>query len=187
MNKKEARLFGKQVRAGLSKEEISFRSAKIVEGFLDLPQYQEAEEILLYASAKGEVDTVALLHRCLQDGKKVALPKVLGERSMAFFYVADLCELVPGVFQIPEPVGTVECVPTKHSLMVIPGVAFDEKCHRVGYGGGYYDTYLEQHRDVFKIALAYEAQVVEEIETETYDIQPELLVTEEKVRAADMY
>ena len=63
----------------------------------------------------------------------------------------------------------------------MPGVAFDEQCHRVGYGGGYYDRYLEKHPGLIHIALAFEFQIFPEVPSEEHDIRPEMIVTENRI------
>jgi 5-formyltetrahydrofolate cyclo-ligase len=63
----------------------------------------------------------------------------------------------------------------------MPGVAFDEHGHRVGYGGGYYDRYLERHPGLIHIALAFEFQIFPEVPFEVHDILPEKIVTEQRV------
>lgn len=65
--------------------------------------------------------------------------------------------------------------------MIMPGVAFDNNCHRVGYGGGFYDRYLEKHPKVKRIAAAFEFQILPEVPTEPTDIAPEMIVTEKQI------
>ena len=63
----------------------------------------------------------------------------------------------------------------------MPGVAFDEERHRIGYGGGFYDRFLEAHPKLSRVALAFEFQVKKEVPYETFDICPEKIVTEKRV------
>ena len=64
--------------------------------------------------------------------------------------------------------------------MIMPGVAFDKQNHRVGYGGGFYDRYLEKHPSLKRIAAAFEFQILPEVPTEPTDISPEIIVTEKQ-------
>ena len=66
-------------------------------------------------------------------------------------------------------------------LMIMPGVAFDTNRNRVGYGGGYYDRYLESHPQLHTLALAFDMQVLFEVPAEEQDIKPQLLVTETNI------
>ena len=62
----------------------------------------------------------------------------------------------------------------------MPGVAFDEECHRIGYGGGFYDKYLEKHPNLHAIAIAFELQMYRELPFEEHDIKPEKVVTQKR-------
>ena len=84
--------------------------------------------------------------RCAwDDGKEVAVPRVDGDGIMHFYYLRSLKDLEPGAFGIMEPRADCRICETEEGLLLMPGVAFDEQGHRVGYGGGYYDRYLEKH------------------------------------------
>ena len=74
---------------------------------------------------------------------------------MIFYKLTDFSQLEPGYFGIPEPVCG-ETVKWEEALMIMPGVAFDRKNHRVGYGGGFYDRYLEKHPQVKRVAIAFD-------------------------------
>ena len=63
-------------------------------------------------------------------------------------------------------------------MMVMPGAAFDKENHRVGYGGGFYDRFLEKHPQIRRVAVAFEFQMLPEVPTESTDISPEIIVTE---------
>ena len=65
--------------------------------------------------------------------------------------------------------------------MILPGVAFDKDCHRIGYGGGFYDRYLAAHPKLKKIALAFSFQIFEEVAWEEFDISPEMIITEDNI------
>ena len=69
----------------------------------------------------------------------------------------------------------------KNALIIMPGLAFDEKKNRIGYGGGFYDKYLERHPGLFKVALAYDFQIYKKLETEQFDIRPDIIVTDKRV------
>jgi 5-formyltetrahydrofolate cyclo-ligase len=100
---------------------------------------------------------------------------------MKFFYITSFEEdLEDGYFGIREPK---EIHPAKeeNALLLMPGVAFDEARHRVGYGGGFYDRFLEAHPGMVTVALAFEFQVKEEVPFEEFDIRPSRIVTEKRV------
>lgn len=181
-NKKaEIRTEVKKRRANADTTELHQASVRIMEQFISLKAYQEAEILLAYVDAKREVETRLLMDKAWKDGKKVAAPRVDGNGIMHYYYMESLEDLEPGSFGIMEPKKECALCETEKGLLLMPGVAFDVACHRVGYGGGFYDRYLEKHPGLVHIALAFEFQVFEEVPFETHDILPELIVTEQRI------
>ena len=154
--------------------------------------------ILIFASYGSEIDTTEIILEALRTGKKVYVPKVEGDR-MNFYRIRSMDHLRPGYKGIPEPVAqaviaadnadehgksmelyeyVAEEMP--HALMIMPGVAFDRENHRVGYGGGFYDRYLEKHPQLERVAVAFSFQMLPEVPTEPTDICPQIVVTEEE-------
>ncbi len=189
MNNKEEekaniRTFFLNKRNEIPREQCKTDSLVIAKRLFSLKKLQKAETIFLYASYKNEVETRRLIQKLLSRGKRVALPKVR-EKEMDFFVIHSWQELVFGYHGILEPDGTGELVvPTKQDIMVLPGVAFDTKGNRIGYGGGYYDRYLEQQKENLPclIGVGYELQMFSGIlPTEPQDKQVDFIVTEKKV------
>ncbi len=153
-----------------------FRSeALVTERILGHQWYHKAEYILLFVSYGSEISTDEILKDALKSGKKVYMPKVEGE-NMEFYRIWDKEDLVAGYKGILEPDGlsekfVYECVPDK-VLMIMPGSAFDIKRNRVGYGKGFYDKYLADKPDLQTIAIGFDCQMVECIETDENDIKP---------------
>ena len=164
----------------------------------DWDAYQNAELLLFYVSYRSEADTRQLMKEALEAGRNVAVPKVMGT-DMVFYRLMDFSQLVEGYKGILEP--DTECceaitegngtgvsqmqtqtVPVfpQHTLLLVPGCAFDEKGGRMGYGGGFYDRFMEKYPDVLKVALAYEEQLVEEVPREAHDKPVDVIVTEKR-------
>lgn len=99
---------------------------------------------------------------------------------MKFHRITALSELKPGKYGILEPDNT-DIREPEQGLMIMPGLAFDKEHHRAGYGGGFYDRYLEQHPAFYKAAVAFSFQIVDHIETERYDLKPDCIITEQAV------
>ena len=144
-----------------------------------LPAFRKAERILAYADYNHEVITRYLIEEAWKAGKEVAVPKVVG-RDMVFYRLTDFGQLFPGYYGIPEPDGNGEEVFWEEALMIMPGVAFDRDSHRVGYGGGFYDRYLEKHPSLERVAVAFDFQILPEVPTEPTDIFPQIIVTEKE-------
>lgn len=156
----------------------------IAHKFLSLEVTSIAKTVALYASCKGEVDTTMIFETLKRANKTVCYPKVLDTRKMSFYKVCSLNELKPCFVGIPEPEidKTKYIEPEEIDLIVVPGVAFDTKCRRIGYGGGFYDTFLSSNTCNFvKVALCYEVQVFEEVVTNKHDIKMDVIVTEKRV------
>jgi len=149
-----------------------------------LPELHAATTLMLYASFRSEVETMALFSWALKAGKAVCAPRILAAQLMAAYRVADPeADLVPGSWGIPEPrEGLEEVAPERMDAVVVPGAAFDAAGRRCGYGGGFYDTYLPRTRaGIPWVALAFEAQLVEELPCEPHDLACGILVTEARV------
>ena len=117
-----------------------------------------------------------IIEAAWRDSKEVAVPKVVGQ-DMVFYKLTDFAQLEKGYFGIPEPARG-EIVQWEDAMMVMPGVAFDKENHRIGYGGGFYDRFLEKHPQIRRVAVAFEFQMLPEVPTEPTDISPEIIVTE---------
>lgn len=143
-----------------------------------MPVFKRAKTVFVYLSHKGEVSTDVFVKKYLGK-KRLVVPRVHGRHIR-------LCELSPGVcfkkgtFGVREPE---KCVPfmdfKKIDVAFIPGVAFDKRGHRIGFGGGFFDRFLKKVRCT-TIGLAYEFQIVEKVPEEHYDMAVDYIVTERR-------
>lgn len=175
MDKKTLRSEIRRRKRAMTEPEIVTASRKLGELFLSSECYRSAKTIYGYLPYNQEVRTVPMLEQALRDGKRVAVPKVFGDR-MKFIYLEDLSQVGPGYAGIPEPVadGPVAADPT--ALVLMPGLAFDEMGHRMGYGGGFYDKFLAEEPNHPTVALCYEFQMVPRVPAEEYDIPVDLVL-----------
>ncbi len=165
-------------RNQLSETDWAEKSDTICEKVISHPYFLDAEEIYCYIDFKNEVGTRKILETAWELGKKVAVPKIVGEH-MEFHYINELQELSSGCWGILEPIMQ-NPAEGKQVLVLMPGAVFDKKKHRIGYGKGYYDQYLAKHSHYQTMALAFELQMLENIPTDVHDICPQIIVTEEK-------
>ena len=177
------REIGAKKRA-MSAEEIERASARLAEKFFQTELYRQAKAIYGYLSYNQEVRTEPILRRAQADGKRVAVPKVYGD-EMRFLWLDDLKQVAPGAYGIPEPIADGPVAMDETALVLMPGLAFDPEGHRLGYGGGFYDRYLEKHPKLKRVAVAFEFQMMPEVPTEPTDICPHIVVTEESVYTLD--
>ncbi|MCI6637120.1 MAG: 5-formyltetrahydrofolate cyclo-ligase [Bilifractor sp.] len=185
MDKKELRKIVFARRREASDEEVTQKSRAIFAQIRNTAHYRNASSVFCYMDHKHEVMTREFIEQCWRDGKKVAVPKVNG-KIMNFYYIEYFGQLAPGIMGILEPIthcpGIVQNADhDENALFIIPGVAFDEKRHRVGYGGGYYDKYQAEHTQHTTIAVAFEFQVFDAVPFDAYDICPRYLVTEDRI------
>lgn len=176
----------RSLRKEMTLAEVFEKSRKITEQVLRTSEFQNAELILTYADFQNEVQTGLLTEAAWKYGKKVAFPKVNGN-EMDFYLISEYTQLAPGAMHILEPTAYCEKITVfpENTLMIMPGVAFDENLNRVGYGGGYYDRFLDKHPDLNIIAVGYELQLCESIPTEPTDYRPHMLITEKKILTAE--
>ncbi len=154
------------------------KSRQILRNLAETSLWREAEQILTYVSLPGEVSTRELILKAWSEGKETLVPKVTPE-GLVFSVLTSFDELEEGCFHVLEPLKVIPAS-AKRALMILPGLAFDLKGNRLGYGGGYYDRYLAAHPELPTCALAFDFSVFEEIPVLDTDIRADLLVTESR-------
>ena len=169
MNKQELRQAIRARKRAMTEEDILRRSEILAEKFARSNAYRAAKTIYGYLPYNQEVRTVPMLRRALEEGKRVAVPKVYGD-DMKFIYLDDLSQVAKGYAGIPEPVADGPVAQDETALVLMPGLAFDPAGHRIGYGGGFYDKFLAREPHHPTVALCYDFQVIEHLETEEFDI-----------------
>lgn len=204
MSKAAVRTKSLQLREALTEQERIRYSGEIMKSLTALACYKEAETVLAYVNYRSEVETLSLLEQALSEKKAVFVPRVEG-KEMEFYQITGLDQLASGYRGILEPVTDsalpdylahkctvrqASFVPAEkipHILLCMPGTAFDRARRRIGYGGGFYDRYLEKLsrlKDQSRIhlttaALAYSCQVWDEIPTQPHDKRPDFLLTQQ--------
>ena len=175
--KSDIRELAAQRRRIMTKEEVSEASELIISQLERLPEFEQAQVIMMYYPIHNEVDIRPLLEK-LYETKTILLPVVHRASLEMRRYTGKEC-LHRGKFGIPEPVsGTYRGKP---ELIIVPGVAFDKKCNRLGRGKGFYDRFLHRLKRVKSIGLAYDKQVVPHIPTNHLDRQLDIVVTQTEV------
>ena len=159
------------------------QSRSITGTLIGRKEFQTANRILIYLSKDGEVDTDHLLGRAFELGKRVCVPVV--DRGNDELRISELpgpeIGFLLGAFGVREPAeGDLNFVtPDKIDLVVVPGLAFDRRGGRIGYGKGYYDRLLSRlSSQVPRIALAFEFQVLDTVPQDENDIQVDTIITE---------
>ena len=163
-------------REAAKEEDLLTGSARIFQKVCQTEEYRRARSVYAYMDFRREVQTREFIQQAWREGKKVAVPKVVG-KDLIFYQLESFQQLEPRYFGIEEPISGIPAE-DEEALLIVPGVAFDIHRHRIGYGQGFYDRYLSHHSHHATIAVAFDFQVLEEVPFEATDICPNLLITE---------
>lgn len=167
-------------RKGIAPSSKASMDLSIFKALVSLKQYREASTILTYVSTEIEVDTLKLIDNALKEGKKVAVPKCDYDSSTIKFYqIYSREELYPAKFALLEPIANDErlVASMNESICIVPGLAFDRRGYRLGYGKGFYDRFLSEY-DGKSIGICYSDYLCDRLAIDKYDIPVNLLVTD---------
>ena len=184
--KKEFRKKVINLRKEKDKDFIKYNSDIITNKLLQMDIIKNAKTIMLYLDFNNEVSTDNLINKLISMGKTVASPITLKEeRKLIPSQITNLEDGVQyGAYNIREP--KPEYSPTIDikdlDIVIVPAVAYDRNCYRLGYGGGFYDRFLENLRnDSVTIGIAFDLQIFDEIPKEPHDAQLDYIVTESTI------
>ena len=187
--KKELRRRFRTIRKELGEEGRSAIDARIEANLVSLPEFSEMDVLLAYLDFGPEVRTRGIIQRAWDAGKTVALPWcVPGTHEMRWFIITSFDDLVRSSLGVEEPVPndeTEQLLGTgERMIALVPGLTFDAAGYRLGYGGGFYDTFLAKYVGV-SVGLCREAQFSNDLVVEgiidAHDLPAQLVVTEDRV------
>jgi 5-formyltetrahydrofolate cyclo-ligase len=169
------------LRRDLSPEDRSRRSEAVAGALFDLPEVRSARTVALFSSFGSEVDTAPVIERAHGEGRRVVLP-YLDEDVMEVAEHRPGDRLVPSSYGPAEPSRREPVDPVEVDAVVVPGLAFDRRGRRVGYGGGYYDRWLRRLRpDAVRIGVGFAFQLVDRVPAAGSDERVDVVVTDEGV------
>lgn len=134
-----------------------------------------SKTLLIYISINSEVDTIKIINYFLNT-KNIAVPKII-DNNMFFCYVTNLNDLTPGKYNIPEPTNENIVTDFDNAICIVPGICYDKENYRVGYGKGYYDTFLSKNK-IKTIGLCYKECMIEKIDNDKYDYKIDEVITD---------
>lgn len=168
--------------AGLSKEYCKAADREISQRLFSLEEYRRAKTVFCFVGTSGEIDTMPIILHALRKEKAVGVPLCTAPGVMEVRRITGSGSLISGSFGIMEPKAECSFInPAEIDLAVIPCLSCTEKGVRLGYGGGYYDRYL-QHIRGFKLALCREKMLSESLILEDHDILMDGVLTEDSTR-----
>ncbi len=202
LTKKEIRKQILAERRALDEETVALASQVVCRKVLGIDAYEEAEDVCLYMPIRNEIDAMLLAEPAIAEGKRVWVPKVIEKYSaksadgsgadsdgqskggagiMRFNAYTGEDDIVTGAYDIRESTSEEFLEPTDKTLIIMPGAVFTPWRDRIGYGGGFYDRFLDEHPQCRTIALCFDLQVVDELPTEEFDRKPDYVVSETSI------
>lgn len=190
MNKQQTRQSIRKQRQQMDPHQKILAAEKVLLQLLQLPIYQQAQHIALYLSNDNEIDPSPIIQDLLNKNKCCYLPIVdpVKPRQLLFMPYYQDTPLQTNRYGILEPALITEKVrdPKQLDLVITPLVAFDQLCHRIGMGGGYYDNTFKFLRSCelespSLMGIAYEFQRVESITRDHWDVQLDAIITEQQI------
>ncbi len=182
MPKEKLRKLMLERRRALSIEEQRGKSLLIQHRLISSEEYARAKVVALYSSIHNEVETEKVMDDALSSGKKVLLP-VMSDGEVLFRELTTTSGMHTGGFGISEPCASNNVFkPGQADIIVLPGIAFDLKGNRIGYGKGCYDRALHNLEGQGKlVAVCYDFQLIDEITDEPHDVKVDMIITEQRV------
>jgi len=177
--KKTMRQVVRERLAGMERSDYLRLNQRLLAAFFKLEAVNQAKRIMIYYSIQNEVNTASIIQRLLDSGKTVFLPVCRNDHGLSAGLFKKTDQLVEGKFQLKEP-SPGECLgdPAALELVVLPGLAFDWRGRRLGRGGGYYDRFLtELNPATYKLGLAYDFQIFNELPVDVHDIPVDGVLT----------
>ena len=174
-------------RDRIPRSEKELLDAAIASHLYSWDLFVSSRVLFCFVSFGSEIDTIALIERSFNLGKTVSIPRVnLEHNRMDACVIRDLkSSLQPGYYGILEPVVSCKRVDyTTVDLIITPGLAFTPRGERLGYGGGFYDRFLEHHAHATSCALSYDRFVLEELPVKDHDLPVDYVITESGVKSA---
>lgn len=174
-----------QQRKNMETRNVSSFSNKIISAIMELPEFINSKNIMLYLSFNKEVNTYPLARWCLDNGKTVIAPYCIqSQREIVPYKITNLVnDLTKSTFGVMEPKynllekANIEDI----DLIIVPGVVFDENCNRIGFGAGYYDRFLpKRSKNTPAVGIAYDYQIIDKVPTGEYDVPLDFIITEER-------
>jgi 5-formyltetrahydrofolate cyclo-ligase len=168
------------MRAAIPIEKRQAHATSIANQLLSLEEVTTAQTLFIYISYANEVDTHNLIRHFLEQGKTLAVPKIIDSDHMIATAFTHWEDLKPCKLGILTPTGT-EPYPGNFDIAISPGLGFTPAGDRMGFGRGYYDKWFAKNGVSIKLALAFEAQMLDYLPTDKKDISMDMIVTEKRI------
>ena len=181
LSKKKIRKNMLKQRKELSPSEVSANSLRITQRLLLLDVVKKSNCFHLYFPINNEVDTTELIKYLWKHNKTVIMPRTDFEnKTLKNSIITSFDQLEETTFSMMEPKAYLDSFTGHIDIVLVPGVAFDRSTNRMGYGGGFYDRFLNT-TSAIKIALSHHFQLMDSIPSEEHDVRMDYIITEEEI------
>jgi 5-formyltetrahydrofolate cyclo-ligase len=169
-----------------TKEELSQKYEIIERRLFEFANFMESQMVFLYTPVNGEISTENIIKKALQIEKQLVLPALTTTKNVINLYKITNYnkDLITGANDILEPdIKKCKKIPLEDiDIAIIPGLAFDDKGGRVGFGNDYYRRLISKLPETCrKISLAYEEQVVDQIQMESRKYTVDIIITDKRI------
>lgn len=173
-----------ETRNAIPSEIIENKSQMIAKTLFETAYYKKCLKLFIFLDMGSEVKTREIIKCALSEGKEVGIPYAKPKsREMVFIKINDLDSLVKSTYGALEPVyDEKKILSCDHdTIIIVPGNVFDAEGYRIGYGGGYYDTYIEKNKSMANIGLCFEEQICEAVPREAHDRRLDMLISDRRM------
>ena len=165
----------------LTEDYINYSNKKIYEYVISLPEFNEAKTIFAFLGRDIEIDTLPIIEYAVKKGKTVGIPRCVGKRCMDVLKFTSIDDMELSSFGILEPKAAAELIkPEEIDFSLIPCMTVNKNGHRLGYGGGFYDTYLEGNKS-FSCLICRSKIMCDVIPLEEHDKTPDVIISEDGI------
>lgn len=181
ISKKDARAHFSLIRSSISLEERQRKSEAVIRSVSALSEFDYCDTLFLYSPIKSELNVLPLFDLAKQRGIRVAFPISIKESStLDFRYVSSFDELSLGAYNILEPEAKAKkAIFSKHSICIVPALAFDKSGNRLGYGKGFYDRFLKQFTGL-SVGVTFSELLCDALPADGYDIPVNVIITDKE-------
>lgn len=174
------------IRNNMTNEQVLEKSSIIMNKLIASEEYKKSKTVFIYMDFKNEVTTSKLIKSMIEEGKRVVIPYTDTINTVIIpVELQDIendLKISPFGYMEPKKEKIIPVDPKEFDLIIVPGVVFDKRLNRIGFGKGYYDRILINKRhDVKAVAVAFELQVLDEIPFEEHDVKMDMIITEENI------
>ncbi len=185
--KQELRAKIKNERRSMPKKDKEASDKAIADNLIKSGLLNKSELVLIYLSTEIEVDTKKILEYCMENKINIAVPRCVGKRKMNFYFYNNSTKFEKSNFGIYEPVADDSNMVRnfKNSLCIVPGLSFDKNGYRLGYGGGFYDTFLAENSDMKTVGICYSRHITAKLPVDKFDKHVDFVITENNMEVCN--